>query len=276
MSAAQPRNSRGSVKHRRLEVITTGSSGSATGSVSLHTGPAVIRFIAVDYHASAPGATTDLTVKSRGRVGEADETLLTLTNTATDVSLRPITMTAGVDEGNAPIAATDGTAGGMPVREGILIEMAQTDALSPAAVVDIFYEECELIQARLFPAGADGSAAASQLCRLKSAGAGIVRAIAIDFGAGVPASQDLTIKRDVAGDLTGGVQIFTVGGTGINVDVPVAPVGMAAGNETNLATAATDATDGGWPFKSNLFIEIAQGDGYATNEDTRVDLWVDA
>lgn len=67
-----------------LTVTTTGSSGSATGTATteglVYGVVAEVRF---DFHASAP-ATTDTTLS------EVDgATLLTLTNTATDVTLVP-------------------------------------------------------------------------------------------------------------------------------------------------------------------------------------------
>jgi hypothetical protein len=242
--------------------------------VAVATGPAVLRFIGLDYNAAAP-ATTDLLIKSmeRGVAFASGDTLLTQTNINTDVSIRPFTMTAGVDEGNAAIAATDGTAGGMPVRDGFIVDVAQSDALTAALIVDVWYEEVEYIRTTLRPVGADGSAADSRLVFLDGRRAGIVRAIAVDYQ-NQPATADLTIKADVAGDLSGGTTVFTAANTA--TDIPTSPVGMPAANETAAATAATDATDGGWPFKSNLLISVAQGDGQVGGDELiNVDLWID-
>src|SRR3972149_7071250 len=100
-----------SLKHRRVELIPAGADGSAVATASLFTGPAVLRFIAVDY-ISQP-ATTDLVIKADGGGGD---TLSTNTTSATDITAKPVSMTAGLDEAGAALAATDGSAGGMPVK----------------------------------------------------------------------------------------------------------------------------------------------------------------
>lgn len=125
------------IRKHRVTVNTTGSAGSATGSATLSLGrPGFVRAIAVDYHASAPGATTDLTIKADSASGA---TLFTVTNSATDIPAKPVGM-PGVDEGNAALAATDSSSGGWPFGTGVNVALAQTDALTAAVVVDLWIE----------------------------------------------------------------------------------------------------------------------------------------
>jgi hypothetical protein len=262
----------GSIVHRRVELRPVGADGSAAVVASLGTGPAVLRFIAVDYQ-NQP-ATTDIVVKSDDANGD---TLLTLTSQNTDIAPRPVSLTAGVDEGAAALAATDGSAGGMPVRQGLYFSLAEGDGQTSGdevVVIDVWYEEVEYIRVRLVTEGADGAATASRLVTLPGKRPGIVRAIAVDYQ-NEPATTDVVIKADVAGDLTGGTTVFTR--TSSATDIPISPTGMPGGNETNAALAATDASDGGWPFKSNLYITVAEADGFAGggNELILVDLWID-
>lgn len=125
------------IRKYTIPVTTTGSAGSATGTASKQTSrPGVIRFVAVDYHASAP-ATTDLVIKADDTNGA---TLFTVTNSATDITAKPVAM-PGVDEGNAATAATDLGAGGFPYSTGIFVSLAQSDALAPAATVSVWVEQ---------------------------------------------------------------------------------------------------------------------------------------
>ena len=255
------------VKHRRVELRPTGADGSAAVTQSLQTGPAIIRFLAVDY-ISQP-ATTDLVIKSDGSSGT---TLFTNSNSVTDITAKPVSMTAGVDEGGAALAATDGSAGGMPVKNGLFFDVAQGDGQTTgdeAIIVDVWYEECEFISVTMIPIGADGSAVDTRTVRTKYNTAGVVRAIAVDYQ-NQPATTDLVIKADG----TSGTTLFT--STNNATDHALSPVGMPGVNETNAALAATDASDGGWPFKRSLFIDVAQGDGQTGgDEKIIVDLWID-
>lgn len=255
------------VIHRRVELRPVGADGAAVKTAAFETGPAVIRFIGVDYQ-NQP-ATTDLIVKADNASGD---TLLTLANTNTDVTPRPISLTAGVDETGAALAATDGSAGGLPVARGLYFDVAQADGQTSGnevIYVDIWYDAVKFDRVDLVPLGADGSATVTQTRRYGNAG--VIRAIKVDYQ-NQPATCDLTITADPLADGSGGQLLFTRTDSG--TDIAVSPVGMAGGNETNAALAATDASDGGWPFKGTLKFVVAQGDGGGTDKIV-VDLWID-
>lgn len=124
------------VKKQTIKVTTTGSAGSATGTTTWTRGrPGIVRFVKFDFHASAP-ATTDVTIKADSSTGQ---TLFTVTNSATDIDPKPVGM-PGVDEGNAALAATDASSGGFPFSTGLYVSVAQSDALTDAVQVDVWYD----------------------------------------------------------------------------------------------------------------------------------------
>jgi len=257
-----------SVVHRRVELRPVGADGSAVATYSLWTGPARVTHIAVDYQ-NQP-ATTDILVKADNTSGA---TLLTLTNTNTDIPIRAVATPAAVDEGRAVTAATDGVDGGYFVKAGLYFDLAQGDGHTSgdeAVVIDVWYIVTDMVEVRLFPAGADGSAVATRLVKLHKAG--IIQGIQVDFGAGVPATTDLVIKADVLDDASGGTTLFT--STNSLTDFGPVGLGIIGIDEANAAVAATDAIGGGQPFRRNLYFDVAQADGYSTDEDILVRLWI--
>lgn len=255
------------VLHRRLRLTTTGAAGSAVATRTLdvpfsHGQAGILRAVKMDFHATAP-ATTDLLIKSDSSGGA---TIFTSANSGTDSAIAPLGM-PGINQVNAAIAATDGTAGGMPFYKSLYIDIAQSDPLTDALILDLWIEAVDMLEVRLYPTGADASAVATRQVNLNRAGA--VRAIQVDYGAGVPATTDLVIKADS----TSGETLLTL--TNTNTDIIAKPVGFPAGDEGRLATAATDATDGGLFFRSGLFFDVAQADNYGTNEDILVRCWID-
>ena len=124
------------IRKHRVTLTTTGSAGSAVATSTLTLGrPGFVRAIAVDYHASAP-ATTDLVIKADSAAGV---TVFTKTNTVTDQAAAPVAM-PGIDETGAATAATDVGSGGFPFGTGLYFSVAQSDALTGAAVVDVWLE----------------------------------------------------------------------------------------------------------------------------------------
>lgn len=258
MSRASSETGGRNIIHRRVELSPVGADGAAVVTYSLDTGPAVIRCLAVDYQ-NQP-ATTDLVIRSNDASGDV---LFTASNTATDIIPRPVTMTGGIDEAGAAIAATDGTAGGMPVKSGIYFDVAQADGQTSGdevIIVDVWYEEVELVTLIARPVGADGSAAFTGTAYTKNRGAGIIRAIKVDYQ-NQPVTTDVLVKSDT----TSGVTLLTLSDSA--TDIALSPVGSPALNESNAATAATDATDGGWPFKSGIFVDVAQADGQTSGDE---------
>jgi hypothetical protein len=254
-----------SLKHRRVELIPVGADGSAVATHSLNTGPAILRFIAVDY-ISQP-ATTDLVIKADGSGGD---TLFTNTSSVTDITAKPVSMTAGVDEAAAALAATDGSAGGFPVKAGLYFDVAQGDGQTTGderVIVDVWYESVKYVTVTSYPVGADGAAVDTKTVRLGSPG--IIRAIKVDYQ-NQPATTDILIKAEN----TSGTTLFTR--TSSATDIALSPVGMPGVNESNAALAATDASDGGWPVKGAIFIDVAEADGQTGGDEKIVfEFWID-
>lgn len=124
------------IRKHRVTLTTTGSAGSAVATSTLTVGrPGFVRAIKVDYHASAP-ATTDLVIKADSSSGVA---LFTKSNNATDIAATPVAM-PGMDENGAATAATDVGSGGFPFGTGLYFDVAQSDALTGAVVVDVWIE----------------------------------------------------------------------------------------------------------------------------------------
>ena len=109
-------------------ITTTGSAGSATGSGTVSCVPGELAFIARDYHASAPGATTDVTITQAA----APTAILTVTDSATDAincpSLTRVT--------TANVAITDSSAP-LYIHGPVSVAVAQCNALTGAVVVTI-------------------------------------------------------------------------------------------------------------------------------------------
>lgn len=110
--------------YKTLEIATTGVAGSAAGQAEFGVPTSArLEAVEVDYAGTAP-ATTDLTVTCEGR------TVLTLTNTATDVTVLP-----RVPVHDATGAAIAGQFDKPVLRGRVTVALAQSNALSPAAVV---------------------------------------------------------------------------------------------------------------------------------------------
>ena len=118
------------IEKHTIKVSTTGSSGSATGSLVTAFPYCELLAARLDFHASAPG-TTDTTLSSPG--GPVSVTLLTVSNSATDAWYYP---THQLDD------ATGGAITGayIPaiVHGNLLTELAQCDALTDALTLTIF------------------------------------------------------------------------------------------------------------------------------------------
>lgn len=115
---------------------------------------------------------------------------------------------------------------------------------------------------RIKPVGSDGSAVATASLALGRPG--FVRAIKINFE-NQPATTDIVVKADGSSGATLGT--FTSG----NTDIALKPVGMPGIDEGNAALAATDASAGGWPFLTGLYISVAEADS-STADDHYIDI----
>ena len=113
----------------KVNVTTTGSAGSATGSTDSGALNGLLLDIFLDYDGSAPG-TTDVTVAHKTRGGS----VLAVTNNATDGLYHP--RAKPVDSANAAITnAHDRFALNGP----LTVSVAQADALTDCVVAYIRY-----------------------------------------------------------------------------------------------------------------------------------------
>ena len=115
-----------------IKVSTTGSSGSATGSLVVPMAYAKIVAARLDFHASAPG-TTDTTLSSPG--DPVAVTLLTVTNSATDAWYYP---SIQMDDNSG--SAITGAYVPAFVHGNLLVELAGCDALTDALTLTVYVE----------------------------------------------------------------------------------------------------------------------------------------
>jgi hypothetical protein len=116
----------------RLDPIGGAGTSVVTKTVNIG-GAGVIRAISCDV--TTPAATTDILIKENDTAGR---TLLSMVDVTADFSARPVTLAAGIDEGRAAIAVTDGSSGGLPFRNGLFFDVAQADDSSTGAKPIIF------------------------------------------------------------------------------------------------------------------------------------------
>ena len=118
------------IEKHTVKVSTTGSSGSATGSLVTALPYCELLAARLDFHASAPG-TTDTTLSSPG--GPVSVTLLTITNSATDAWYYP---THQLDDSSG--SAITGAYIPAVIHGNLLVELAGCDALTDALTMTIF------------------------------------------------------------------------------------------------------------------------------------------
>lgn len=125
------------IRTLRLNVTTTGSAGSATGSdTSDRPFFGAVRAIYVDWHASAPGATSDITVVADNDDSQPEITLYSATDSATDVWVYPVVQST--DTGGSAVAAQYQH---IVIASTITATVSQSDALTNAAVVYVWIDE---------------------------------------------------------------------------------------------------------------------------------------
>jgi len=117
------------IESHLVKIATTGSAGSATGSAVVALPPCELVALHLDYNASAPGATTDVTFTAIGG-DQADVTVMTRSNSATDGWFYP-----KVQKHDSSAAAITGDYADPPIHNNLLIAVAQSNALSPCVTV---------------------------------------------------------------------------------------------------------------------------------------------
>ena len=118
------------IEKHTIKISTTGSSGSATGSLVTALPYCELLSVRMDFHASAPG-TTDTTLSAPG--GPVSVTLLTISNSATDAWFYP---THQLDDSSG--SAITGAYIPAIIHGNLLTELAGCDALTDALTMTIF------------------------------------------------------------------------------------------------------------------------------------------
>jgi hypothetical protein len=118
------------IEKHTIKVSTTGSDGSATGSLVTALPYCELLALYINFHADAP-ASTDTTISSPG--DPVALTLLTVTNSATDAWFYP---THQLDDASA--SAITGAYIPALVHGNLLVELAGCDALTDAVTISAF------------------------------------------------------------------------------------------------------------------------------------------
>lgn len=124
------------IRTARIKVTTTGAAGSAAGEAY---SPApvngLLQALHVDWHASAPGGTSDITITVEADANHPAVTLYTKANSATDAWVYPTV--EETDTGGTGVS----TYRDIPVAGRIRVQVAQCDALTDAVVVTAYVVE---------------------------------------------------------------------------------------------------------------------------------------
>jgi len=109
-------------------ITTTGAAGSSTGSGTVSCVPGELAFVKLDYHASAPGATTDVALTQ----AVEPTAILTNTDSATDTTVCPKltcvdTTGTAITNSHAPLY----------IHGAVSVAVAQCNALTAAVTVTI-------------------------------------------------------------------------------------------------------------------------------------------
>lgn len=232
---------RAKVRAVRIAVTTTGSAGSATGNTTSPIICGQILGVAVNWHASAPAGTSDITIE--GATSGLD--LYAKANAVTDVHKCPSVF--GLDAA-ATALTSDVTPQRYCVNEGVKVTVAQSNALTKCAIVTITYRPVRAEQISITTTGGAGVSAGEA-----STGAivGEILGILINFGAG-PATTDITIS-------VGGYNLYAKSDSA--ADAYVVPVLFGVTNANGAL--ASDVTPQHYCAAGRVTATIAQCDDLA-------------
>lgn len=121
----------------KVAVATTGSAGSATGSSDSIPVNGKLHAVYLDYHASAPGGTTDVTISLKSDPGA---TLLTVTDNATDGWYFPRQQVCDESGTGLTYDGTRKVSEPYPVADALTVAVAQSDALTDCVVAYLWIE----------------------------------------------------------------------------------------------------------------------------------------
>jgi hypothetical protein len=127
------------LKKTRLEVVTTGEAGSATGTATTdETIQGRIVRVDVVYHGSAP-ATTDLTL---AEVSDLIATnIVSMTDNNSDTQLFPTVQVTDNGATGRTYDSTEPVVDYYPVADELVATVSQSDALDPAVTLEIYYDD---------------------------------------------------------------------------------------------------------------------------------------
>lgn len=233
---------RGKIRSLFIKVTTAGSAGSATGTA---TSPAIvgqILGIEVNWHASAPAGTSDITIE--GATTGLD--LYAKTNAVTDVNKVP--RLYAVDAAGTALSG-DVTPQKICVAEGIKVTVAQSDALTDCVVVRVTYR---VVRSETVTVTTTGSAASATGTATSKPFTGELLGFAIDYHASAPGTTDITIegatsgldyyaKTNTATDIFVVPALFSLGANGSALSSDVTPRHYCVGEGVKVSLAQTDA-----------------------------------
>lgn len=171
----------------QITVNTTGSAGAASGTGYSASIRGEILGLNIDYHASAPG-TTDIVVEMR----TSGIDLYAKANTVTDAFVVPVL--SGVDAANTALTS-DVTPQHYFIADAVAVTLAQSDALTAAVVVTVFYAPLDAVRIAVTTTGAAGSAAGTVTVPAE----GEIVAIVANFDAAAPGTTDIVVEDAESG-----------------------------------------------------------------------------
>lgn len=229
------------VRAMRIAVTTAGSAGSATGTTTSPIICGQIIGVQVNWHASAPGGTSDITVE--GATTGID--LYAKANAVTDAFKCPSVFGLGAD---GAALSGDVTPQRRCINEGVKVTVAQSDALTNCVIVTVLYRPLLAQQVSVTTAGAGGSATGNA----DSAHImGEILGLLVNYHASTPATADITVKTK-----TGSVNLYAKSDT--TTDIFVVPVifGVDAAN----SGLTSDVTPQHYCVADKINVALAQGD----------------
>lgn len=235
----------GVVKTIEIKVTTTGGAGVSTGTTTSPQIVGQILDIAVDWHASAPGATSDVTIE--GATTGID--LYAKSDAAT-----PVKKAIGafpVDPASASGAALSGALIDRPmcIAEPIKVTVAQCDDLTDAVIVRVTYRTVRVEKVVVTTTGSAGSASGNATTNPIT---GEIVGILLDYGAvpagtndvlvtGATTGRQLYAKTNTATDVFVVPCSFCVDSGGSAIASDITPRNICVGEAVKFALAQSDA-----------------------------------
>mgnify|MGYP001566107801 CR=1 FL=1 len=163
-----------------INVTTAGVAGSATGNTTSNPIRGEILGILINYHASAPAGTTDIVIE----MATSGIDLYAKVNTVTDTFVVPVLFS--VNNANAALTS-DVTPRHYCVADRVKVTINQSDALTDAVIVTVFWAPLDVVRIAVTTTGAAGSASGNSSAQVE----GEVVGLAANFHASAPNTTDI-------------------------------------------------------------------------------------